>query len=62
MLNILYTVRTAILFKLRILDASIMKLWGKSFMALYMDPPEIRKIIRIWPTVELNEETAEKEL
>ena len=31
-------------------------------MALYMDPPEIRKIIRIWPTVELNEEIAEKEL
>ena len=26
-----------------------------------MDPPEIRKVIRIWPTIELNEKTAEKE-
>ena len=45
-----------------------MKRWEKVFIALYMDPPEIiriiriiRKIIRIWPTVELNEKINEKE-
>ena len=57
-----YTARTAVYCGLTSSNASIMKLLGNFFTALYMDPSVKRKIIRSRPTVELNEKIAEKEL